>query len=70
MGVVYCDEPSDPANPGPIPISSLPTHAAVQTMLMRIETDIVNVEMVTTDDGGRIPAQYFHFTISRFVVSL
>jgi len=25
---------------------------------MRIGTDIDNVEMVTTDDGGRIPAQF------------
>jgi len=29
----------------------------MQKRLMRIGTDIVNVEMVT-DDGGRIPAQY------------
>jgi len=36
---------------------------------MRIETDIVNMEMVA-DDGGRIPAQYQDFTISRFVISL
>jgi hypothetical protein len=28
---------------------------------MRIGTDIDNVEMVTTDDGGRIPAQYQEF---------
>jgi hypothetical protein len=28
---------------------------------MRIGTDIENVEMVTTDDGGRIPAQYQEF---------
>ena len=27
-------------------------------MLMRIRTDIDNVEMVTTEDGRRIPAQY------------
>jgi len=57
-GVVYCDEPSDPANPGPLPISTLPKHATMETRLMRIEIDIDNVEMVTTDDGGRIPAQY------------
>ena len=25
-GVVYCDEPSDPANPGPLPISTLPKY--------------------------------------------
>ena len=56
-GVVYCDEPSDPANLGPLPISTLPKHATMQTWLTRIETDIVNVEM-ETDDGGRIPAQY------------
>ena len=37
----------------------------MQNRLMRIGTDIVNVEMVT-DDGGRIPAQYQEFTISRF----
>jgi len=29
----------------------------MQTRLMRIETDIVNMEMVA-DDGGHIPAQY------------
>ena len=29
-GVVYCDEPSDPANPGPLPISTPPTHATMQ----------------------------------------
>jgi hypothetical protein len=28
---------------------------------MKIETDIDNMEMVTTDDGGRIPAQYKQF---------
>jgi len=28
---------------------------------MRIGTDIDNVEMVTADDGGRIPAQYQEF---------
>jgi hypothetical protein len=28
---------------------------------MRIETDIDNMEMVTTDDGGRILAQYQEF---------
>jgi len=66
-GVVYCDELSDPANLGPLPISTLPKHATMQTRLTRIGTDIVNVEMVT-DDGGRIPAQYQDFTISRFVV--
>jgi len=67
-GVVYCDEPSDPANLGPLPISTLPKHATMQTWLTRIGTDMVNVEMVT-DDGGRIPAQYQDFTISRIVVS-
>ena len=60
-GVVYCDEPSDPANLGPLPISTLPKHATMQTRLMRIRIDIDNVEMVTTDDGGRIPAQYQEF---------
>ena len=63
-GVVYCDEPSDPAYPGPLPISTLPNHTTMQTRLTRIGTDIVNMEMVTTDDGGRIPAQYHYFTIS------
>jgi len=58
-GVVYCDEPSDLANPGPLPISTPPSmlQCRMQKRLMRIGTDIVNVEMVT-DDGGRIPAQY------------
>jgi hypothetical protein len=59
--VVYCDEPSDPANPEPLPISTLPKHATMQTRLMRIGTDIDNVEMVTIDDGDRIPAQYQEF---------
>jgi len=69
MGVVYCDEPSDPANPGPLCISTLPNHAPMQTWLTRIGTDIVNMEMLTTGDVGRIPAQYQEFTISGFVVS-
>jgi len=71
MGVVYCDEQSDPANPGPLPISTPPSmlQCRMQTRLMRIGTDIVNVEMVTTNDGGRIPAQYQDSTISRIVVS-
>ena len=56
----YCDEPSDPAIPGLLPISTLPKYATMQTRLTRIGTDIVNVEMVT-DDGGRIPAQYQEF---------
>jgi len=29
-GVVYCDELSDPANPGPLPISTPPEHATMQ----------------------------------------
>jgi hypothetical protein len=51
-GEVYCDEPSDPANPGPLPISTPPSmlQCRMQKRLMRIGTDIVNVEMVT-DDG-------------------
>jgi len=59
--VVYCDEPSDPANPGPLPISTRPKYATMQTWLMRIGTDIDNVEMVTTDNGGRIPPRYQEF---------
>jgi len=54
------------SQPGTPPISPLPNHATMQTRLTRIGTDIVNIEMVTTDDGGRIPAQYQDFTISRF----
>jgi hypothetical protein len=61
MWVVYCDEPSDPANPQPLPIATLPNHATMQTRLMRMGIDIDNVEMVTTDDGGHIPAQYDEF---------
>jgi len=49
-GVVYCDKPSDPANLEPLPISTPPKHATMQTRLMRIGTDIVQMEMVT-DDG-------------------
>jgi len=59
--VVYFDEPSDQANVGPLPISTLPKHTTMQTRLMRIGTDIHNMEMVTTDDGGRFPAQYQEF---------
>jgi hypothetical protein len=33
----------------------------MQTRLMKIEIDIENAEMVMTDDGGRIPAQYQDF---------
>ena len=62
-GVVYSDEPSDPAKPGPLPISPLPKHSAMQTWLMRMGTDIDHVEMVITDDGGRIPAQYQEFVV-------
>ena len=29
-GVVYCDEPSDPSNPGPLPISTPPEHVTMQ----------------------------------------
>jgi len=60
-GGVYCDEPSDPANPGPLPISTPPKHTTIQTRLVRIGSDIDNVEMVTPDDGGRIPEQYQEF---------
>jgi len=57
-GVAYCDEPSDPANPGPLHITTLRKHATMEPSLMRIETDLDNVEMVTTDDRGRISEQY------------
>jgi len=63
-GVVYYDERSDPANPGPLPISTLPKHATMQTWLTRIGTDIDNVEMVT-DDGVHIPAQYQDWSYPR-----
>jgi len=33
----------------------------MQTGLIRIGIDTTNVEMVTTDDGGHIPAQYQEF---------
>jgi len=33
----------------------------MQTRLVRIGIDTDNVEMVTTDNGGRIPAQYQEF---------
>jgi len=49
-GEVYCDEQSDPTIPEPVPISNLPYHDTMQTRLMRIGTDIDNVEMITTDD--------------------
>jgi hypothetical protein len=61
LGVVCCAELSDPANPGPLPISPLPKYATMQTRLIRIRTDIDNLEMVTTNDGGRIPVQYQAF---------
>jgi len=47
-------------DPYPSPLRQRMLQCRMQKRLMRIETDIVNVEMVT-DDGGRIPAQ-----ISRF----
>jgi len=52
---------SDPGNPEPLPISTLPKHATMQRRLMRIGIDIDNVQMVTTDDGGRILVQYQEF---------
>ena len=66
----YCDESSDPAIPGCLPISALPSmvQRRMQIWLTRIWTHTVNVEMVT-DDEGRIPAQHADFTISGFVVS-
>jgi len=60
-GVVYYDDPSDSAILGPLLISTLPKHTTMRTRLMRIGTDIDNVEMVTTDDGGRIPTKYHEF---------
>jgi hypothetical protein len=53
----YCDEPSDPAIPGPLPISTLPSslQCRMQKRLMRIGTVIVNVEMVTDD---RVASQH------------
>jgi hypothetical protein len=33
----------------------------MQTRLMKIGIDIENAEMVMTNDGGRIPAQYQDF---------
>jgi len=59
--LVYCDELSDPAIPGPLPIPTLPKHATMQTRLTRIGIDTDNVEMVTTDDWGRILAKYQQF---------
>jgi len=43
-------------DPYPSPLRQGMLQCRMQTRLMRIGTDIVNVEMVT-DDGGRIPAQ-------------
>jgi hypothetical protein len=59
--VVECDQLSDSANPEPLPISTLPKNFTLQKRLMTIGTDIDNVEMITTDDGGRIPAQHQQF---------
>jgi len=61
MGVVHCDELSDPAILSPLPISTLPKHATMQTRLVRIRIDTDNVEMVTTDDGGHMSPQYQEF---------
>jgi len=55
-------------DPYPSPLRQRMLQCRMQKRLMRIGTDIVNVEMVT-DDGGRIPPQYQDFKISRFVVS-
>ena len=68
-GVVYCEEPSDPTNLGALATSTLPKHATMQTRQTRTGTDRDNMGMVTTDDGGRIPAQFQDFTLLWFVVS-
>ena len=52
-------------DPYPSPLHQSMLQCRVHIRLTRIGTDIVNVEMIT-DDGGRIPAQYQDFTISRF----
>jgi hypothetical protein len=57
-GVSYRDEPSNPAIPGCLPISTLAKHGAMHTRVMRIARDTDYVEMVTTHHGGCIRAQY------------
>jgi len=52
----------------PSPLRQRMLQCRMQKRLIRIETDIVDVELVT-DNGGCILAQYQDFTISRFVVS-
>jgi len=44
-------------DPYPSPLRQCMLKCRMQKRLMRVETDIVNMEMVT-DDGGRIPVQY------------
>jgi len=53
-------------DPYPSPLRQSMLQCRMQTRLMRIGTDLVNMEMVTTDDGGCIPTEYQDFTISRF----
>jgi len=45
-------------DPYPSPLSQSMLQCRMQTRQMRIGTDIVNMEMVMTDDGGGILAQY------------
>jgi len=65
----YCDEHSDSAIPGHLPISTLPMYATMQTRLTRIGIDIVNMEMVTVDEG-RIPAKYQELSCPRDIQGL
>jgi len=46
------------------PLRQRMLHCRIQKRLMRIETDTVNVEMVT-DDEGCIPAQYQDCTMTK-----
>jgi len=55
----HCDNPSDPALLGPLPICIPPQHATMQNAGKANENRNrhINMEMVT-DDEGRIPVQY------------
>ena len=56
-------------NPYPSPLRQHMLQCSIQHRLMRIGTDIVNVEMVT-DDGGRIPASYQELSYPREIQGL
>jgi len=69
LGPIVTNRPIQQSrNPHPPPLRQRMLQCRMLKRLMGIGTDIVIVEM-ETDNGGRIPARYQDFTISRFVIS-